>query len=233
MVADAAGYLFGTTASGGASGAGTVFEIAKTGNSYGSLTTLTSFNSTNGADPTGGLITDASGNLFGTTLRGGPSDSGTVFEIAKTGNSYGSPTTLATFNRYNGERPRSGLVADAVGNLFGTTGSGASNYGTVFEIAKTGNTYESLNTLLLFNYTNGAYPAGGLVADAAGNLFGTTESGGSSCCGTVFEIAKTGNTYGSPTTLASFGITSGEDPVGGLIADAAGNLYGTTTYGGS
>ncbi len=126
LTADAAADLFGTTDTGGANGDGTVFEIAKTGGSYASNpTTLVSFNYTNGDEPFAGLIADAAGDLFGTTYFGGAYGGGTVFEIAKTGGSYAStPTTLASFN---GTNPTSSLIADAAGDLFGTTRDGGAN----------------------------------------------------------------------------------------------------------
>ena len=98
-----------------------MFEIAKTASTYGSPATLATFNGTNGANPYAGLIADAAGNLFGTTAFGGTSGYGTVFEIAKTDSTYGAPATLATFNGTNGANPYAGLIADAAGNLFGTT----------------------------------------------------------------------------------------------------------------
>src|SRR5208337_3215913 len=96
--------------------------------------------------------------------------------------------------------PFAGLIADAAGNLFGTTVyGGASGDGAVFEIAKTGRSYATPTTLASFNVSDGTYPVAGLIADAAGNLFGTTETGGAFGDGTVFEVAKTGRTYATPT----------------------------------
>jgi uncharacterized repeat protein (TIGR03803 family) len=241
LVVDANGDLFGTTEQGGASGYGTVFEIAKTSSGYASTpTTLVSFDYySNGGFPRAGLIVDANGNLFGTTYTGGANSDGTVFEIAKTSSGYAStPTTLVSFDYYSsGGFPRAGLIVDANGNLFGTTEEGgASGYGTVFEIAKTSSGYASTpTTLLSFDYySNGAYPFAGLIVDANGNLFGIAQSGGASGYGTVFEIAKTSSGYASaPTTLVSFDNTNGAGLDGGLIADANGNLFGTTAFGGS
>jgi uncharacterized repeat protein (TIGR03803 family) len=123
------------------------------------LTTLVSFNSTNGAGPFGSLIADANGNLFGTTSGGGTNGAGRVFEIVKTSAGYSStPITLVNFNGINGSGPQGSLIADANGNLFGTTYlGGAYNAGTVFEIAKTGAGYSSTPiTLVNFNNANGA-----------------------------------------------------------------------------
>jgi uncharacterized repeat protein (TIGR03803 family) len=238
LIIDANGNLFGTTQSGGASGYGTVFEIANSGGVYASTpTTLVSFDNIDGAFPLSGLITDANGNLFGTTVVGGAHGDGTVFEIANSGGVYAStPTTLVSFNGSNGENPQASLIADTNGDLFGATVvGGAYGFGTVFEIANSGGVYASTpTTLVSFDNTNGAFPEAGLIADANGNLYGTTALGGASGSGTVFEIANSGGVYAStPTTLVSFDNTNGAFPEAGLIADANGNLFGTTNEGGA
>src|SRR5262249_10936924 len=115
LVMDSSGNLFGTTWQGGPYGQGTVFEVAA---GSGSITTLASFDGTNGSNPNGGLALDAAGNLFGTTTAGGASGSGTVFEVAK---GSGQITTLATFDVDNGSDANGSLTLDATGNLFGTT----------------------------------------------------------------------------------------------------------------
>ncbi len=221
VIADANGNLLGTTYEGGANNEGTVFEIVNnnppTAPSYASTPiVLVSFNGANGAKPTyAGLVTDANGNLFGTTTYGGASGDGTVFEIVNsgtTGPSYAStPIVLVSFNGANGSAPQAGLIVDAFGNLFGTTIYGGSSgtspgFGTVFEIAKTAHGYASTPiTLVNFNYTNGAFPYAGLIADASGNLFGATYEGGAYGAefggyGTVFEV--TGSGFIPPGVLA-------------------------------
>jgi uncharacterized repeat protein (TIGR03803 family) len=171
-----------------------------------------------------------------------------------TGQGHASPslTALTNFNGPDGWLPVSSLIADADGNLFGTTalnGTSQSSYGTVFEIPKQCRLrlfrsgvciisgYATTPTVLVtFNGTNGAQPNGPLLADASGNLFGTTENGGTNGLGTVFEVIKPagGWTAGlSPTVLVNFNGTDGDGPSSGLIADAAGNLFGTTGYGGA
>ena len=238
LIADAAGNLFGTTGFGGTNGDGTVFEIAKVDGTYASTpTTLVSFNGINGITPAGDLLADAAGNLFGTTIRGGTNvNDGTVFEIAKVDGTYATtPTTLINFRiGINGANPIAGLIADAAGNLFGTTsGRGGINSATVFEIAKVDGTYASMPTTLVSFNDGLVVPFAGLIADAAGNLIGTTELGGVSGDGMVFEIAKVGGSYAStPTTLVSFNGANGADLTASLIADAAGNLFGTTLQGG-
>jgi uncharacterized repeat protein (TIGR03803 family) len=245
LLADANGNLFGTTAYGGPNDGGTVFEIEKIGSGYASTpTVLVRFNYANGSYPSGDLLADANGNLFGTTSSGGANNSGTVFEIAKTASGYASTPTIlysfctqgVTLQCAEGAAPFAGLIADANGNVFGTAmRAGENGQGTVFEIEKTATGYASTPTVLVrFNGTNGANPYARLIADANGNLFGTTYYGGASNQGTVFEIEKTASGYASaPTVLVSFNRTNGAKPFAGLLADANGNLFGTTAHGGA
>jgi uncharacterized repeat protein (TIGR03803 family) len=181
-----------------------VFEIVKTAHGYASTpTTLVSFNGTDGSNPSGSLIADAHGDLFGTTQNGGAYGDGTVFEIVKTAHGYAStPTTLVSFNGTDGTVPVGSLIADAHGDLFGTTGGGGANkIGTVFEIAKTAHGYASTpTTLVSFNGTNGSTPTAGLIADPHGDLLGTTSEGGANRDGTVFEITGSGfSTHKTPS----------------------------------
>jgi uncharacterized repeat protein (TIGR03803 family) len=160
------------------------------------LKTLVSFNGTNGTNPwiSNGLVSDPAGDLFGTTTVGGGNGDGTVFDIAKTaGGCPTTPTTLASFNGANGVIPISGLIADAAGDLFGTTdGGGANGDGTVFEARIGGGYARTPATLFTFNRSNGADPDAALTADAAGNLFGSTYYGGANGDCTVFELTNTG-----------------------------------------
>ncbi len=222
VISDGSGNLFGTTSAGGASGDGTIFEVSQAG---GTPVALASFNGANGARPLASLIVDGSGNLFGTTLLGGASSHGTVFELAK---GSGTIKALASFNGTTGVSPYGSLIADMSGNLFGTTSMGGAHAdGTVFELAQGSGT---ITALASFNGTNGSTPRAGLVMDGSGNLYGTASIGGTSNDGTVFELAKGSNTI---TALASFDRTNGANPYGGLIVDSSGNLYGTTEGGGA
>ena len=139
-----------------------------------------------------------------------------------------TPTTLASFNGANGAEPFSGVVRDAQGNLFGTTNrGGANNLGTAWELAAGSNTPTTLAT---FNGANGSLPVASLTRDPQGNLFGTTEFGGTTNDGTVFELAAGSRTL---TTLASFNRpTNGANPTAVLTLDAQGNLFGTANEGG-
>jgi uncharacterized repeat protein (TIGR03803 family) len=237
LVRDAVGNLYGTTLFGGASGAGTVFKLDRTGEE----TFLYSF--TGGADgrlPMAALIQDKAGNLYGTAFAGGDFNAcmhplrgcGTVFKVDTTGRQ----TVLYRFTG-DGKQPSAGLVRDATGNLYGTTrlgGGGSCGFGcgTVFKLDPGGR--ESV--LYRFNGgTDGALPPSALIRDKAGNLYGTTVLGGKvSCnppngCGVVFKL----HTTGAESVLHSFsGRADGAFPSAGLVRDKSGNLYGTTSNGG-
>jgi len=222
VVVDSSGNVFGTTNGGGAYSDGTIYEIA---HGSGVITTLASFNGTNGSTPWGNLMMDSSGNLYGTTASGGANGSGTVFEVA---HGSGNITTLVSFNGTNGRNLRGGVIMDAAGDIFGTTyGGGAYGNGTVFEIVAGSGIITSLAS---FNVTNGAHPDAAVVMDAAGDIFGTTYSGGANSKGTVFEIVHGSGTI---TTLASFNGANGQTPEADLVLDSAGDLFGTTNGGGA
>ena len=174
------GMLFGTTYNGGTFGFGSVFEL---NTSTGMVTTIASFNATNGANPNAQLITDGNGNLFGTTVLGGNGGYGTVFKLNI---NSGVITPLVSFTGPNGANPEGGLVEDSSGNLYGTTvGDTTDNEGTVFEVnPSTG----AFNNFVIFTGPNGAYPNAALTMDGSGNLFGTTSGDGVNNEGTLFEI---------------------------------------------
>ena len=226
LVRDAAGNLYGTTAQGGSSSNfGTVFKVSTTGKE----TVLHSFKggTKDGEYPEADVLRDAAGNLYGTTSKGGSSGYGTVFKVSTTG----KETVVHSFTGgANGAYPYAGVIMDTKGNLYGTTSEiGSSGYGTVFKVSTTG------KETVLHNFTggaHGAYPYAGVIMDAKGNLYGTTVGGGAQGLGTVFKLSTTGKL----TTLYSFcsrsGCADGGEPYAGLVRDAAGNLYGTTTLGG-
>ncbi len=241
LVMDSSGNLYGTTYSYGSLGGGTVFKLTPgTGGAY-TETILHSFaGGTDGANPYAGLVMDSSGNLYGTTFGGGGSSSyGTVFRLTPaTGGSY-IETILHSFaGGTDGANPYAGLVMDSSGNLYGTTesGGGSSNHGTVFKLTPgTGGTYTETILNSFAGGTDGVNPYAGVVMDSSGNLYGTTEYGGSSNSGTVFKLTPgTGGTY-TETILHSFagGTNDGSYPFAGLVMDSSGNLYGTTQTGSS
>jgi uncharacterized repeat protein (TIGR03803 family) len=239
LTIDANGNLFGTTFYGGGFNKGTVFELAKTSQGYASaLNIIANAGYYSAANPEAPVIIDANGNLFGTTSQGGPSNNGLVFELTPQPNTNPTAFIFATVVNFNGSNaiPQAGLFLDADGNLIGTTNAGGlNNNGTVFEIAKTGTGYtgysNTITPLAFFMGSDGSRPTSNLIADADGNLFGTTSEGGTNNGGTLFEIAKTPQGYATtPTILVSFGDTDTGSTPNGLIMDAAGNLFGTTTY---
>lgn len=209
LVIDGNGNLYGAAAMGGANGDGTVFEIAA---GSGTITTLASFNGTDGAAPNG-LVADSSGNLYGTTRGGGSDNAGVVFEVVA---GSGAITPLASVDGTDGMTPGSDLVVDSDGNLYGTTANeGANNFGNVFEVAKGTGT---ISVLASFDGNN-AFASGSLAIDNAGNLFGASNNSASG--GNVFELAKGSGTISIVGSLAS-------NPVGNLVVDNSGNVYGAT-----
>jgi uncharacterized repeat protein (TIGR03803 family) len=230
LIIDTAGDLFGTTNAGGTNNAGTVFEVVNTSTGYASSSpTLASFNDTDGAGPlTAGVIEDAAGNLFGTTEQGGANGAGTVFELAITVNGYASaPTDVVSLFSNNFASPVGGLIVDPAGDLIT-----AINTGTLVEVAKTAGGYASTATTLVTFKTSA--PVGDLIEDASGNLFGMTQFGGTDGYGTIFEVPYTNGSYAAtPATLVSFNGTDGASPAAGLVMDAAGNLFGATSGGGT
>jgi len=231
---DAAGNLYGTAEVGGVScgqtyGCGVALELTP-GSSGWKETVLHSFNGGDGYYPVAALTPDKRGNLYSTI------PSGQVYELTK-GRSGWKETTLYTFDcsvsyRRGGE-PNAAPILDAAGNLYGTTpicGSSGGD-GTVFELLH-GSWKEK--TLHEFRFFDGANPEGGLVFDKAGNLYGTTETGGKFSQGTVFKLAPTAGGKWKETVLYSFrGGDDGKWPFSTPVFDKAGNLYGTTFRGGT
>jgi uncharacterized repeat protein (TIGR03803 family) len=171
LVQGSDGSFYGTTAYGGASGKGTVFQVTPAG----VLTKLISFTGANGSHPVAPLVQGSDGNLYGTTAYGGTNgNNGTVFQMTPAG----ALTTLVSFNGTNGSHPLAGLVQGSDGNFYGTTmRGGANNRGTVFLMTPAG----VLTTLVSFSGANGRLPFAALVQGTNGNFYGTTD-GGDGCC---------------------------------------------------
>jgi uncharacterized repeat protein (TIGR03803 family) len=202
---------------GGTSDDGTIFQITASG----TLTTLLSFDYTDGEAPSAALIQGTNGNFYGTTIEGGANGYGTVFKITPSG----TLMTLHDFNVADGEILYGALVQDSDGKFYGTTVYGGTNgNGTVFSITPDGN----LTTLHSFDGTDGSLPYGTLVQGTDGKFYGTTAYGGTNGNGTVFSITK----GGVLTTLHKFDGVDGSFPTAELVQGTDGKFYGATYSGG-
>jgi uncharacterized repeat protein (TIGR03803 family) len=246
VIPDGKGNFFGTAWGDGADNYGTVYEVSPAGREKWTTTVLHSFNKdgVDGVHPFGSLIRDAAGNLYGTTSAGGTYDYGTVFELTAGSGGTWNESVIFTFpsGGHSGVDPRSSLVFDAKGNLYGTTYSGgegsscgSSGCGVVFELTPTSGGEWTETVLHDFDSEDGGFSYSNLVLDSAGNLYGTSTWGGTLGDGTVFEVSPGAGGSWTETVLYSFGSKIGEgvDPYAGLILDTKGNLYGVTYFGGS
>ncbi len=296
LIFDTAGNLYGTAAAGGEFGSGTVFELTPSGSTWVQKALYNFRGGNDGVGPFGSLVFDGSGNLYGATVRGGPHDAGTIFELIRNSSGSWTKTTLYSFCKAGGrcvdgmeQENAGGLAFDTAGNLYGTTpGGGAAGQGTLFKLTHVGSgwtetvlssfcicasgynpqggvvfgpsgnlygvfsnggvgtnggVYEfnlATNTRTILHgfrgsvHDDGSYPAGGLTFDASGNLYGTTTEGGQGAIqGTVFELSPGTGGWTEKVLYTFKGGTDGAAPWGGLTLDTAGNLYGTTMFGGS
>lgn len=178
VIRDQMGNLYGTTKSGGTSGAGVVFQLRG-----GKLTVLYSFKGTSdGNTPVAGLIRDSAGNFYGTTEYGGKSGAGVIFKL----DPHGNETVLYSFTGgSDGANPVASLIMDTAGNLYGTAlNGGTSNNGAVFKLDTAGKE----TVLHSFNGNDGASPGSELIRDSNGNFYGTTGYGGAFGHGVVFKL---------------------------------------------
>jgi uncharacterized repeat protein (TIGR03803 family) len=311
LVADVAGNLYGTTEEGGSNtscgyypGCGTVFQLTPVATGGWKETVIYNFTGANGdgAFPSAKLVFDTAGNLYGTTRYGGITTSacnsvseqcGTVFKLSPNGNGTWTETVLHAFTGYStgdGANPTTGLVLDAAGNVYGTTSTGGGNFnaGIAFQLTpssggtwtekilhvfggtgdigqpsstlifdKSGNLYgaagngngtgffnggvyrlspsgSSWTETVLFSFASAAGPTG-MALDNEGNLYGTTIFGGSYNGGLAYKLTPTSSGSWAQTVLYNFIGVNGDGafPQGDLVLDSLGNLYGTTTYGGT
>ncbi len=233
---DAAGNLYGTTAYGGdpscnrsGGGCGVVFELSRSGGGW-TESVLYAFPGApeSGAEPFSGVTFDSAGNLFGTTFL---VDS-TVYELSPSGSGW-TQTILHTLSGDDGAYPIGGVAFDQQGNLYGTTDYGGNGIGTVFQLQPANGNW---NFNLLYNWGGGPGPGptDTPTLDAAGNVYGTT-SGGITGFGGVFKLTPGANGW-TYTDLYDFGdphLSDGFTPLGGVVLDGNGNLYGTTSEGGN
>ena len=242
LIFDKAGNLYGTTFAGGskyfcAAGCGTAFELISNGDGTYTESVLHDFTGTNGDGqfPEAGLVLDQAGNLYGTTIGGGPTRplDGLVFQLVPGSGGKWTENILHVFKgRFDGAHPSAGgaLVIDQANNLYGTTGDGGtSDAGTVFELTPTSSGQWTKKTIYLFPGSDGRFPDGNLVEDASGNFYGTTSQGGASANGEVFKLAPNSSGGWTSSAIYSFQGTPSSYAPGPshLVFDKSGNLYGT------
>ncbi|MGA3212465.1 MAG: Ig-like domain-containing protein, partial [Terriglobales bacterium] len=260
LLFDSKGNLYGTTETGGANGNGIAYELSPptSGSGPWTETILYNFCSTGGTQcsdgvgPSGPLVFDSKGNLYGTASGGGNDTYGGVaFELSPDGSGGWTEKVLYSFcvsmtsPCADGAGPSGGLIFDSKGNLYGNAGDGAYSQGVVFELSPPSSGSGAWTEKVLYSFcpaglpcTDGAGPSAGLVFDSKGDLYGTTSQGGANqgaCnlggaigCGVVFEVSGSGE-----TVLHSFAGPDGSHSYGTLVFDSQGNLYGTTQYGGT
>ena len=242
------GTLYGTTAAGGqgtctvypSTGCGTVFHLIPSATAPKSV--LSPWNETvlyrftggsDGANPQGDLTFDRSGNIYGTTQFGGNANIGVIFELSPSGSGWTESVLYA--GQYNGSGyiPSGDVVFDISGNLYGVFQLGGD--GAVYQLSPTGSSWTEQTLHEFTGGNDGTQPAGGLILDPSGNLFGTTQYGGNNSGGTVFELTPTSG--GGWTFNTLYGLSCGPQYCGGpldkLVLDASGNLYGTTNIDGA
>jgi len=239
IVMDGSGNIYGVCTSGGTLGGGSVWQFSKNSNTISQVAPFPAGSGLAIVPEADGIAIDSAGNLFGTTA-GTPlaGDYGTVWEV---GFEHNSVQTLGLFANTDGSVPVGSIVLDSNDDIFGETEYGGANnnggtpagLGAIYEVV---NGSGAITNLASFDGTNGEYPAGGLVTDSSGNLFGVASKGGTvttqvpAGAGNVFEMAKGSNAI---TPLASFNHTNGQLPEGGVLVDSSGNIFGTTSAGGS
>jgi len=257
VVLDAVGNIYGTTSEGGnlsdcrGAGCGVVFKLSPSSHGWHETIIHTFTGGTDGAYPAAPLLMDGSGNLYGTAESGGNLKAcnsygcGVAYELSESSGAW-KETVLHSFTGgVDDAYPSSPLVFDSTGNLYGTTyqggdlsGCNAFGCGTVFALSRNSDGWKMTVLRIFGGGQDGANPAAGLILDSAGNLYGTTVYGGASgdCgsagCGTAFELSPSSGVWSLRVLHAFTGEPDGAFPYGGLLFDKAGNLYGTTEYGG-
>jgi uncharacterized repeat protein (TIGR03803 family) len=225
LIMDSSGNLYGTTYS----NPGSVFELSRVGKVWKERVLYNFGASANdGANPWGALTFDAAGNLFGTTTAGGTSNLGTVFELSPSSNSWRETLLYSFQGGSDGSFPYSNVIFDPAGNLYGTTEEGGpNNLGTVFELSPSANGWTE-RVIHSFSGLDGEIPVSGLVLFGE-SLYGSASLGLNSG-GTVFALTPNSNDEWGLTVLHTFSGPYGGDYPSGLVADSAGDLYGSNPY---
>lgn len=251
LLRDSAGNLYGVTSEGGNdgcgfAGCGAIFELSPKGGQWTESILYAFPGGSGGAQPEGNLIFDATGNLYGVTDAGG-SGAGLVYELIHNSDGSWTASILYTFTGgSDGANPIAGLVFDGAGNLYGTTQFGGDSScpgfagcGVVFELSPSSGGAWNETVIHTFEGSDGEVPQSPLIFDAAGNLYGTTVEGGTALsglctigCGVIFESTHASGSW-EQKIIHDFDFYNGGGPMGNLIFDSAGNLYGVASYGGN
>jgi uncharacterized repeat protein (TIGR03803 family) len=236
LVSDAAGNFYGVTYYRGRNGKGEVFRVRYSAATGWSECTAYGFKGgKDGAAPYGGLIFDAAGNVYGTTSSGGFYGGGTAFTLTHTSGCNWTGTVLDQFGKgEDGNYPAAALVFDQSGNLYGTTQAGGTHgYGTVFKLQLTSGKWTE-HVPHNFIGTDGSSPWASVTFDRAGNLYGTTATGGKYNYGVVFQLSPASGGKWIEHVIHTFtGGADGSEPQAGVVFDSAGNLYSASVYGGT
>jgi len=238
VIRDKAGNLYGETAGGGTFTDGTVYELKHTASGY-KYATLYSFNGNDGNYPSGGLIMDSQGNLYGTTISGG-NYMGNVFELKRGTGGTWTENILYTFqNTADGVNPEAALTFDSSGNLYGTTVYGGDTScgegfgcGEVFELSPSGGVWTKTTLHAFAGNPDGHAPFSAVTFDAAGNLWGTTLNGGTNDAGALFELSPATEGWSEQIVHSFTDRSDGGYPAWQVTIDAHGNVFGTTQFGG-
>jgi uncharacterized repeat protein (TIGR03803 family) len=250
LVVDSHGNLYGAADGAGSHGGGLIFELSPNGGGSWTYTVLYDFctltNCADGSGPSGGLIFDAHGNLYGPTASGGVNEAGTVFKLSPNGGGW-TESVLYSFcpalGCPDGNDPQFALVFDPQGNLYGAVdGGGANAYGGVFELSPGGGgswTEQVLQSFCPGPTCTDGYGPKGVAADAHNNVFGDTAFGGGQANrGNVFELSPLGGGHWNYNVIYTFcpqqncNNDGGGEPLAGIVLDGQGNIYGTTGAGG-
>jgi uncharacterized repeat protein (TIGR03803 family) len=237
---DTQGNLYGTAVTGGGGscegGCGVVYRVTKSGGSWTQSVIHTFTGGNDGSGPGSPVAFDQQGNLYGTTPTGGGLGFGVVYEMKPGSNGTWSLKVIHTFtggkDGLGGGASR--LLVDASGNLYGVnTVGGAHGFGNVFELSPSGSQWKFATLYSFQDQPDGASPYGGVIFDKDGNLYGTTYYAGANDVGTVYKLTHANGSW-TETVIYNFkGGSDGDSPISTLVADAKGNLYGTTSDGGA
>ena len=236
---DAAGNVYGTTLNGGAHNKGFVFKVAHRGSGW-LLTPLYSFlGGLDGSAPLAGVTIGRDGNLYGTASSGGQHGAGVVYKLSPPPSICRSvlcPWTETVLYQFtggaDGGEPAAAVIFDSAGNLFGTAASGGTrNNGVVFKLTPSGSGWTESVLYTFAGSPDGNVPLSALTFDTSGNLYGTTNGGGSGS-GTVYQLTPSGSGWTEKILYAFQGSHDGANPTAGVVLDPEGNLYGATFYSG-